>query len=80
MSMGSQPVAMLAGKHLRDYALTPLMIRIWYGKHPYFSTKPSFSTIRTEKRPFSVRIRVRSYTAGIQTMPKHVSSNSTNNY
>ena len=32
MSMGSQPVAMLAGKHLRDYALTPLMIRIWYGK------------------------------------------------
>ena len=36
MSMGSQPVAMLAGKHLRDYALTPLMIRIWYGKVPLF--------------------------------------------
>ena len=42
MSMGSQPVARLAGKHLRDYALTPLMIRIWYGKAPLFQYQTQF--------------------------------------
>ena len=48
------------------------------GKHPFFSTKSGFSSIRTEKRPFPVRIRAWTYTTRSQTSPKHTSSTSTN--
>ena len=49
-----------------------------YGKTAFFSTKSSFSPIRTEKRPISVRIRVGPYTTRSQTSTKHASSTSTN--
>ena len=49
-----------------------------YGKTALFSTNSSFSSIRTEKRPISVRIRVGPYTTRSQTSTKHASSTSTN--
>ena len=49
-----------------------------YGKTALFSTNSSFSSIRTEKGRFSVRIRVGQYTTRSQTSTKHASSTSTN--